>query len=209
MKWSPPSQAWRNADAYIIGGGPSLKDFDWSLLEGRNTIGCNSAFRKGSTRCQYCFFSDDKWFATYEEELKEYADGGGIPVTHCEYVSPHLPWVQHVRRNDNAFANDGSVFFGYGGSSGSGALHLALLLGARRVFLLGFDGKLGPAGEPNWHLHQIEPANPNVYAKFEEGFDIIARQHHRVFPGSQIYNCNPNSALTAFPFREFPLKAAA
>ena len=35
---------WTGHPCFIIGGGPSLKGFDFNLLEGRKTIGINRAF---------------------------------------------------------------------------------------------------------------------------------------------------------------------
>jgi len=36
-----PDNSWKDEDCYIIGGGPSLKRFNWSLLKGKKTIGIN------------------------------------------------------------------------------------------------------------------------------------------------------------------------
>ena len=52
------SEPWYNQDAYIIGGGSSLKDFNWKLLEKLNTIGCNDAYKLGSEVCKICMFAE-------------------------------------------------------------------------------------------------------------------------------------------------------
>lgn len=195
-KWTPVRE-WEGQSVFIIGGGTSLREFQWSRLRGLKTIGCNSAFRLGASICSICFCSDVDWFNTFEDELSHYS---GRVVSHAEHLSNNHPWLLKLPRNDRGLTTDGSIFFGEGGSSGSGAIHLALLLGAARVFLLGFDGQLGPAGDSNWHKHIIEKPNPNVYDKFIEGFDLIARTYQIVFPGTEIYNCNLQSRYKMFPF---------
>ena len=56
-EWKP-EPIWKDQEAFIIGGGPSLRDFDWSLLRDKNTIGCNNAFRLGPDICKICLFVD-------------------------------------------------------------------------------------------------------------------------------------------------------
>jgi hypothetical protein len=201
VKWTPERE-WPDADVYLIGGGPSLREFDWRRLEGRRTIGCNSAFIHGPNVCHLCLFSDQPWFARYEEELFAYFKQGGCVATQCEYVPPNLSWVLCLPRTMKGLTTDGSLYYGYGGSTGASAIHLALLLGARRVFLLGYDGKLSKEGDSNWHQRLVEKPNPTVYLKFNEAWYQIARTHRQIFPGTEIYNTNRDSAITQFPFMD-------
>jgi len=41
-----PDNSWKGEDCYIIGGGPSLARFNWSLLKGKKTIGINRVYEK-------------------------------------------------------------------------------------------------------------------------------------------------------------------
>jgi hypothetical protein len=197
VKWEITKE-WEGQDAFILGGGPSLRGFDWSKFEGRNTIGCNSAYILGPRVAKLCLFSDNDWFEKNEDGLMAYSFAGGRCVTHCEYVPRDLHWVSCLERQMKFFLDDGTIYHGYGGNSGSAALHLALLMGARRVFLFGFDGALGQHGESNWHDRAIESPNAKVYIKFNTAWDVISTEYRKVFPGTEIYNCNPNSAITHF-----------
>lgn len=191
--WSPIPPVWEGADAVIIGGGPSLRGFDFQRLVPYRTIGCNSAFRLGARVCQINLFSDPLWYSTFEEELKSYA---GILVTQSEEFPDWNPRVMKMIRRDEGLHRDA---LGFGGNSGCSAINLALILGARRVILLGFDCKFGPNLEQNWHPYQIETIKAEVFAKFNEGFHAIARDLPRVFPGRVVINCTPGSALQCFP----------
>jgi len=191
-----PLPEWPGGDAYVIGGGASLTGFRWQRLQGRNTIGCNSAFKLGAQICSLCFFSDEEFFNRYEDELAAYA---GRVVTHCESISFAHPWVLRAPRRYAGLHKDG---IGFGGNSGCSAINLALLLGARRVFLLGFDCQRNPStGRTHWHDDPVggSSGTPDLYQKFIEGFQDVARSLQQVFPGTKVYNCSPTSVLTCFP----------
>ncbi len=191
-KWTPAAE-WTGADAIVIGGGPSLKGFNWDRLIGRKTVGCNAAFLLGAAICSLCFFADAHWFLAFEDRLEEYP---GRVVTNNEDKHAIPDWVSRMDRKEIGLSTEA---LGFGGNSGCSAINLALILGARRVLLIGFDCKLGSAAEMNWHDNRMEPANPEVFPKFQEGFYAIARDLPTVFPGREIINCTPGTALECFP----------
>lgn len=194
-RWTPQRE-WADADAVVIGGGPSLKGFPWESLKGRKTIGCNAAFRQGIDVCTLSFFEDIAWFNFEEANLESFP---GRVATSSEEIPEDHPWVYRLERKVEGLHTGGAV--GFGGNTGCSAINLALLMGAKRVFLIGFDCRLGTEREMNWHNHRHEPANesPELFLKFQEGFYAIARDREAVFPDCQIINCTPHSALRAFP----------
>jgi hypothetical protein len=192
MFWTPDKR-WLGQDTYVIGGGPSLEGFNWDLLLGKNTIGCNSAFRLGNRVCQVCFFGDRKWFEQYQMDLQDYA---GLVVTSLPHMEDHHPeWVRVCKRENRGLHTDALGW----GCSGVAATNLALLFGAKRVFLLGFDMRLGSTGKTNWHEYVIDPPKPEVYTRFISGFNKIAGQLGSVFPGTEIINVTDGSNLKCFP----------
>lgn len=193
MQSFPYDGFYAGADVFIIGGGTSLHGFDWKRLVGRKVIGANAAFTLGARICPVCFFSDAHWFDWFEARLHdEYA---GIVVTHSpELRTGRPPWVHWFLRREPGLWRDAIG----GCNSGAGAINLALIMGARRVFLLGFDCKPGNDGRANWHPHQIEPTSPYVYPVFMQDFAAVARDLPSVFPGTEIINLNPDSELECF-----------
>jgi hypothetical protein len=187
--WTP-QQEWAGADAIIIGGGPSLRGFDFRRLAGHRTIGCNSAFRLGPEICKICFFSDTSF---WESNLEDLCLFPGRVVTSQEDVT--TPWILKMRREEQGLHKDA---LGFGGNSGCGAINLALILGATRVFLLGFDCKAEADGRSNWHDFQGQ-SSPEVYPRFLEGFAAVARDLPHVFPGSIIINLTPGTMIPFFP----------
>jgi hypothetical protein len=185
-----PQREWAGADVFIIGGGPSLRDFDFNRLRKYRTIGCNSAFRLGSAICKICFFSDTNF---WEKNLEDLTLFPAPVITNQEEVTS--PWVRKMRREEKGLHKDA---LGFGGNSGCGAINLALLLGATRVFLLGFDCKAEEDGRTNWHDYQGQ-SSPEIYPRFLEGFAAIARDLPTVFPDTIIINLTPGSAIPFFP----------
>jgi len=199
-----PEKEFEDQDVYIIGGGPSLKDFNWKKLEDKNTIGCNSAFRKGSRVCNICFFSDPKWFEEFYKELLKI--DGKVVTPHPRMKNNSEDWLYVMERGIKKGLYDDRLC--YGGNSGCGAINLAFLMGAKRVFLLGFDCKADENNKPNWHNWQIETTKPDIYPKFLKGFEALAKALPEVFPECEIINLTPNSAIPFFPFNTFRKVAA-
>jgi hypothetical protein len=191
---APRRDSFIGNDVFVIGGGPSLRGFDFSRLKGRNTIGCNAAGFLGNDVCNVLFFADHNWFSTYQERVCEFA---GTVVTDCPDMRDNRPgWMYYLPR-----ATFPGVFKDAlgGGNSGSAAINLALIMGAKRVLLLGFDGALAADGSPNWHNDDIDAPNANVYPYFERAHAAIARGLEHEFPGTEVINLNPNSKIGCFP----------
>src|SRR4051812_18878543 len=128
-RWDP-SPEWQGEDAYIVGGGPSLKTFDWDLIRGKNTIGCNSAFVRGADIIKINIFADTKWWG--EIGAKRGSSYAGRMVGCFDGPEPECSWLSTMPRLNSGL---GRKALGFNGNSGSLALNLALILGAQRVFL--------------------------------------------------------------------------
>lgn len=190
-KWTP-KKVWNGQDVFIIGGGRSLEYFDWTLLKGRRTVGCNDAFQKGVDICKVCVFGDMKWFRIWRDRLLSYR--GTIFTNLPKLYKSDLPWLWTTPRITSGLSIS-SITWNF--STGSAAISLALLLGARRVYLLGFDMKLLD-GKNNWHKNRLDKPNPEVFEKFIRGMKAVNADLHK-FPGSEIFNITNDSDLNVFP----------
>lgn len=208
--WTPEPR-WQGEDVFIIGGGSSLKYFNWNLLRNELTIGCNSAFTLGSKICKVCIFGDLKWFKKFKDEFETFQ--GVIFTNNPQLVHSELDWLWTMRRENHGLHKEA---LGWNACTGALAINLALLLGAKRVFLLGFDMALDKVGKPNWHTQPLidRPRN-EIYDKFVRGMKRVAADLPKVFPGTEIINVTDCSNLDVFPkvgFRAFwneRLKGAA
>ena len=191
--WNPDTR-WAGEDVYIIGGGPSLSGFQWERLRYKNTIGCNAAFRLGVDICKVVIFSDLKWYHEFKEELAQFK---GDVFTHCDSLHAEpVEWLKTYRREKRGLHKSALCF---GGNTGCGAVNLALIMGARRVFLMGFDCTPPVNDKSHWHNWRIERPNLAVYPKFIEGWSSVHATLGSVFPGTQIINLNPDSGIPFFP----------
>jgi hypothetical protein len=76
---------------------------------------------------------------------------------------------------------------GWNCCSGWAGLNLALNLGARRVFLLGYDMSFGKDNESNWHPN-IRKVNSNSYKVFLNQQQKIISDFEKVFSDRQVFN---------------------
>jgi len=195
-QWRPMPE-WAGSSAFIIGGGPSLKTFDWNLLESEMTIGCNDAFKLGVDICKICIFGDVKWFRIHKQDLEIYHNNKGVVFTNSTQLQrSRIPWLWLMPRK---FYGLHTEALGWNSNTGAVAVNLALILGASPIYLLGFDMHESKEGKPNWHEHRIEKHNGEVYNKFLKGFDRVAIDLKKKFPSQEVINVTKDSALDVFP----------
>lgn len=198
------TEAWKGQTAFILGGGFSLNFFDLSKFKGLNVIGCNDAYTLGSDICPICCFGDRSWFYKHKDNLKTFAEKGMV-YTHLSY--PTIDWAHSLKKYETGVHRDG---LGWNGNTGSLAINLALILGASRIFLLGYD-MCRIQDRSNWHKNNIRPeaTQPFVYANLfiPRYTDTIAPQVKSKFPDVSVYNVTEFSTLkeTIFPWAD-PIK---
>jgi len=194
-RWTPEAK-WQGQDAFIIGGGHSLESFDFNLLkpEGILTIGCNDAYLRGSDICNICFFADNKWWKEHKVQLEQFK---GAVFTNCPQLQKNTTsWLWIMGRHDRGLS---LTALGWNHNTGAGAVNLALLLGAKRIFLLGFDMHLSRNGRSNWHNNNLDKPNKKIYLRFLKGFERLKKDLPEKFPGREIINITDDSSLNIFP----------
>lgn len=192
---------WKDQDCIIIGGGASLANFDWSWLVSENTIGCNTAFTLGEKVCKVCFFGDWRWWRKYESALADYK---GIVFTNVPGLfKTRVPWLWTLEREAHGLHHDK---LGWNGNTGAAAINLAILFGAKRIFLIGFDMK-HVQNKSNWHNQIIDPraVRPSVYTTFCREFKFVHHDWKTKFPDVEIWNVTKDSNLSpdVFPWLDF------
>ncbi len=195
--------AWTGNRCFIVGGGPSLSNFDFTQLKDELTIGINAAFTKFNPTI---LFSTDSRFYTWivngtlGNEVKQQFDnyrGYKVWLNVANYQYP-----------DNIFRLDcgGETAFpftlkegiGHGNNSGYSALNIAVCLGANPIYLLGFDMK-GENGLQKW-FHNLYPCvqGEHIFQRMIKNFENVAATI--CDKGIRVINLNPNSALKCFEF---------
>lgn len=195
MIWKP-TREWEGQDAFLIGGGPSLRGFNFSSLKGRKVIGCNDAHTLGPEIVTYNCFGDCSWFIRNTKNL----EGNVIPFVTCspQLLSFRFPNLFSMRRKMHGIATEeDTIAFNY--STGALAISLAFKLGAKRAFLLGYDLR-NQNNQSHWHDKNPKIVRDFSFDRFVRGFLDLKKALESV-EGFEVVNVNdgPSRLRDVFP----------
>jgi len=186
----PLEPKWAGKDVFVYGGGPSALRFNTDLLAGSMVIGCNDAYKLGSV-VSLLHFGDVKWYRVHEKALLKFRN----PIIHsCEELKD-VKRLHYVPRLPGGWYKKA---LGWNGNTGASAINLALIMGAARVFLIGFDMKL-VGGRSNWHENLLDNPTEEHYARYMSAFALCSSDLENRWSGVKVINLNPDSALSHFP----------
>lgn len=172
-------------------------------IHNKNIIGINNAFLLGNW-VDILFFGDNSWYLRFQQQLAKWH---GLKVTCCSRFgninTGHVGQVKympkHRKYGHGISTTPGMV--SWNGNSGAASISLAVQLGVKRIYLLGFDMTL-VANNSHWHNKRNK--KPPPFAKHLRGFPAIAKDAREI--GVSIYNISPNSKIECLP--KIPLKEA-
>lgn len=189
--------AWRKNRCFIIGGGESLRGFDFSRLDGELTIGINKAFQANPNfNINYAMDSilyESILTGPNAEQWKSFK-GIRLFLTPME-LKQFGPEVHLIRRIlDPKISYDLNTGIYGGKNSGFGAIMLAVILGASPIYLLGYDMKV----KEHSHWHEGYP-NRDI-AEFNIRLAEYRQEIQNVLPilanaGFDVINVNKDSSL--------------
>ena len=210
-----PDGAWKNKPCFVVGGGPSLEGFDYSLLTGYRTIGVNRAFEKFEPTIIFSMdvrYLNWLYMGKYEDRrdgkdaLYKFINRTSLKVWLCTNIFK-FPSNIFIVRAHRTYRNALKAFtfsmvdgIGHGDNSGYAALNLAVCLGANPIYLLGFDCK-HKDGKTHWHSGHPFPQKTETVKKWLKYF---RRAAERIAPKKiTVINLNPGSAINAFPKKDY------
>tara|TARA_R100000541_G_scaffold57099_1_gene66969 strand:- start:925 stop:2451 length:1527 start_codon:yes stop_codon:yes gene_type:complete len=201
---------------FVVGGGPSLNGFDFNQLNEFDTIAVNKAVEY-IPNPNYFITTDYSYFikaALPIERIKQKSQNTYFVanMTH-DYMSFQNGRVVDTRRNfvyndlyqytgvieSNNIDGFGSSLaeFSNGGNSGHCGIQLALLLGYKKIYLLGFD--LNADGQTHFHQSYREVDQKSFKGKVK-GYGETLLKSLADYKGSQeIINLSNSSILTTSP----------
>jgi len=218
---------WEGGECWIIGGGPSIaqefgvpEDVISAVLSGeqplnayspyfspihdKHVIGVNTAFLLGEW-VDVMFFGDGGFYTSNVVEMNKRTK---IKVS----SNPNLVKKTRIFQGVKYVPRDNSHPEGISNkpnrvswnlNSGAAAINLAHQFGAKRIYLLGFDMKLGEDGNQWWHRHYSahkpgKRRNPKKlpFHRHLKSFPMIANDAKRL--GLEIINVSPDSEIPDF-----------
>lgn len=209
---------WESGTAVLLGGGESLsRDQIERVAAARaamkvlGVIAVNDAYL-WAPFADVCYFADSHWwrwhtegvakprlnltaaqvreaFAAFKGQRCSIQNSGDNIADAAVHIMQLLHYPR--RTNDLSVKRD---FIGSGSNSGFQAINLAVLAGAKRILLLGFDGRGG-----HWHGSHPRPDCPSNHEEFRKAFSAIERPLAAL--GVEVINCSPGTFIDSFPKR--------
>jgi hypothetical protein len=166
-------------DICVVGCGPSLKGFDWSLLASRSTIAVNGAVAD-VPNADYFVTADSRFVRMAVKNSFWRTAACKVLVMRSDhrkyhYVKPHL---QHFDIVIAPSRFDGNIGFAEqdfctGQNSGFCGMQLAVILGAKTIRLLGMDFHC-EGGEHYHSRYESSPKHLNeFYVHFVAGIKVL------------------------------------
>lgn len=204
-----PDYSWSRQPCFIIGGGPSLKDFDFQRLRNKGKI---IAVNRSYLDCPFAdmlIFMDKSRFYRWAMENKldkrskqKFEDFEGLKVyVYMRHDIPNVYLVPRAGKYGLSTTLEEGIYIGT--NSGYSALQVALCLGAQPIYLLGFDMKYERdiKGKPVGHYHKYPVIQEEkVVRDFKLGFEKLAPDLK--VRGHRVINLNPDSGLRCFEFKD-------
>jgi hypothetical protein len=175
----------------IIASGPSLTRDDCSRVEGSgcDIMGISNAFQICGG-LNYLYSCDRDWWSKYHDDIPS------GPLLYSLEETPFDNVTQLVNGGHDGLSVDYPIVR-TGGNSGYQAINLAVLLGYRRLILLGYDMQL-TGGKTHWHGSHPYMNNPRATTlnRWAAAYDSLAPVLE--FIGVTVLNATRKTALTCF-----------
>ncbi len=190
-------QIYKDKTIVIIGGGPSHVEMDLDLLHDVNFCAVNSSCRKVmgiEKKEDMLYFTDNSWSERFPELVEKWK---GLIVTSNRNTKARLGDL--VNRLDlielTEFMQIRSDYVQ--ASSGHSAACLAVMMGAKRLCLVGFECDIVD-GRTHGH-DDYRQENVNDYNRFLRGWEGLKIGFEE--KDVKVFNCTPNSRIKEFEFK--------
>jgi len=145
------------------------------------------------------YFADYKWFGWHRETdwFKEFAGEKCTIFTTGNLVGD--PDVHMLKRSDAPYLSNEPDAISTGSNSGHQALNIAVLAGAKRILLLGYDARHAADGRKHFfgdHPDRTSPPFTSQITCMREASKMLKAL------GISVINVTPGSAIDCFPREE-------
>lgn len=193
--WTCP-KLWPGETAFIVAGGPSVADLDLRALDGRRVIAVNSSVC-AVMAAEFLYFGDARWWEANRDRIGGYA--GTIVSTARSVISPRVKRMRKIKLPPGLALDPSSLVMQR--TSLSGAINLAVHLGATQVVLLGADMQAAPDGRTHHHAPHRWPQRPGCWDEQLGELRFMVEPLRRL--GVEVINCSAASRIDFWPKASF------
>jgi len=191
-------------DVFIVAGGYSVETTNMDYLQDKNTIAINDSYKllPNATALLWC---DSSWYGRESKELDQHKTRLRFHPRH--HGATHIKndilasggaTVLH-RSSDYGF--DPNIDNVCGNNGGVQCLNFVINLGAKRIYLVGFDMRDNPLkrGQTHWHNYHTLTVKDDTYSRlFVPSMVSLDKEVRRLRLDVEIINCSRTSALSCF-----------
>jgi hypothetical protein len=192
------SPNWQWETVAVIATGPSLTREQCEIVrdKGWKILAVSNAYRMAPW-CDVIYAGDLNWWKTYEREARETSPQAALWT--CSNTAAARFNLNFVQGNNSKGL--GHAIIHTNGNSGSQAINLAYLWGAKKMRLLGFDMKPGEDGAKHFFgNHPPRLVQQMLFAEWIKRLKPVAEDLAK--RGVEVINCTPGSALPWFPMTD-------
>jgi len=183
-------------ECYIVGGGPSLTNFDWDLLKGKFVIAINRAYEV-LPEANILYFTDPDYWQLHKDAMKKH--GGKLIRGVLRLGETKDPQVQEYHLTGSRGLELTPGCLKHGNNSTHAAINLAgVHLKIPTIYLMGIDMQWSKdKKQTHWHSghRRIDPERG--YDLMIQGFNVLRFElpKHNI----KVININNTTALPFFP----------
>lgn len=185
-------------EVYVVGGGPSCREFDFDRLRGRTVIAVNDVVWRLPWSAAV-FSLDRPWIQRNLPKLHQFAGEKYLAISEDRVdltaEAPQGTTFLLRQRSIRGLSCDPRIVHLGGGNSGFGAFNLAFLKGARRIVLLGLDYT---QVDEYWYGGDCRRGRSSqMYADWAREYAWTTCQLRQ--RGVRVWNASPISLIKVFP----------
>lgn len=183
--------------AICIASGPSLKKEDVEYCQGKGTIYAIKENYIIAPWADVLYAADTDWWKMYFDRVQHAEfppfEGEKWTVSHEAHVEHGINYI--APKSQMAWS-DNPAFVATGGNSGFQALNLAVLQGAERVILLGYDYGYDERTQ-NKHWWEDKHPRDSRYSNYANWIKYMIKAEPLI--PVPVLNASPQSAIPCFP----------
>jgi hypothetical protein len=189
----------------LLGGGPSLDRQQFDRIDTAHASGkvmvlaINNSYQM-APYAEVCYFADARWWKAHRDK-KEFREFSGEKASIQDSANEITDESIHILRNRDYPSHGLGLSLNprvivTGRHGGFQALNIAILAGAKRILLLGFDGA-SIDGKSHWHNDHKWLTHASAYQEYAKSFSYAEKAIKDA--GVTVINCSTVSQINSFP----------